>query len=240
MDFCLAHEYLHAGLQHQKRCNGRDFFLWNIACDYVINDWLHEMEIGRMPPDGLLYDETLHNKSAESIYDLIVKEIRKYKKLNTFRGFGRGDMFNGNRPHFTERENGVSLDELLKNALWEGLDYHQEHNRGFLPAGLVQEIRALAMPVIPWDAALAKWFDVQFPPLEKTPHLCAAEQTAGCHAGYSKARICVLRAGSGEPDLRCGRGHIRFHECKTDRYGTRLHRQLCRGERCSVRENHFL
>ena len=23
------------------------------------------------------------------------------------------------------------------------------------------------MPVIPWDAALAKWFDVQFPPLEK-------------------------------------------------------------------------
>ena len=41
--FVLAHEYLHAGLQHQKRCNGRDFFLWNIACDYVINDWLHEM-----------------------------------------------------------------------------------------------------------------------------------------------------------------------------------------------------
>ncbi|MCC2727737.1 hypothetical protein LK490_17935, partial [Blautia sp. MSK22_86] len=113
--------------------NGRDFFLWNIAGDYVINDWLHEMEIGRMPPDGLLYDETLHNKSAESIYDLIVKEIRKYKKLNTFRGFGRGDMFNGNRPHFTGRENGVSLDELLKNALREGLDYHQEHNRGFLP-----------------------------------------------------------------------------------------------------------
>lgn len=165
--FVLAHEYLHAGLQHQKRCNGRDFFLWNIACDYVINDWLHEMEIGRMPPDGLLYDETLHNKSAESIYDLIVKETRKYKKLNTFRGFGRGDMFNGNRPHFTGRENGVSLDELLKNALREGLDYHQEHNRGFLPAGLVQEIRALAMPAIPWDAALAKWFDVQFPPLEK-------------------------------------------------------------------------
>ena len=25
--FVLAHEYLHAGLQHQKRCNGRDFFL---------------------------------------------------------------------------------------------------------------------------------------------------------------------------------------------------------------------
>ena len=30
-------------------------------------------------------------------------------------------MFNGNRPHFTGRESGVSLDELLKNALREGL-----------------------------------------------------------------------------------------------------------------------
>lgn len=150
-------------------------------------------------PDGLLYDETLHNKSAESIYDLIVKEIRKYKKRNTFRGFGRGDMFNGNRPHFTGRENGVSLDELLKNALREGLDYHQEHNRGFLPAGLVQEIRALAMPAIPWDAALAKWFDVQFPPLEKHRTYARPSRRAGCHAGNSKTGIRVLRAGSGEP-----------------------------------------
>ena len=160
--FVLAHEYLHAGLQHQKRCNGRDFFLWNIACDYVINDWLHEMEIGRMPPDGLLYDETLHNKSAESIYDLIVKEIRKYKKRNTFRGFGRGDMFNGNRPHFTGRENGVSLDELLKNALREGLDYHQEHNRGFLPAGWCRKsgrLRCRSFPGMPrWRSGLTYSF----------------------------------------------------------------------------------
>ena len=160
--FVLAHEYLHAGLQHQKRCNGRDFFLWNIACDYVINDWLHEMEIGRMPPDGLLYDETLHNKSAESIYDLIVKEIRKYKKRNTFRGFGRGDMFNGNRPHFTGRENGVSLDELLKNALREGLDYHQEHNRGFLPAGWYRKsgrLRCRPFPGMPrWRSGLTYSF----------------------------------------------------------------------------------
>lgn len=141
-----------------------------------------------------MYDETLHNKSAESIYDLIVKEIRKYKKLNTFRGFGRGDMFNGNRPHFTGRENGVSLDELLKNALRDGLDYHQEHNRGFLPAGLVQEIRALAMPVIPWDAALAKWFDVQFHRWKNTAPM-RGRADGGCHAGYSKAGIRVLRAG---------------------------------------------
>ena len=47
--FVLAHEYLHAGLQHHRRCNGRDHYLWNIACDFVINGWLREIQIGTMP-----------------------------------------------------------------------------------------------------------------------------------------------------------------------------------------------
>ena len=165
--FVLAHEYLHAGLQHYKRCHGRDPYLWNVACDYVINDWLNEMEIGEMPSEDLLYDETLHNMSAEAIYDRIVKEIRKYKKLDTFRGYGKGDIFGGNGPRFEGMGKGVSLDEFFKSALREGLDFHVANGRGYLPAGLVEEIRALSMPVIPWDVELARWFDDQFPPLEK-------------------------------------------------------------------------
>lgn len=58
LKFVLTHEYLHAGLQHYERCQGRDSYLWNVACDYVINGWLQEMEIGRMPETGVLYDET--------------------------------------------------------------------------------------------------------------------------------------------------------------------------------------
>lgn len=42
--FVLAHEYLHAGLEHDKRSQGREAYLWNIACDFVINDWLREMQ----------------------------------------------------------------------------------------------------------------------------------------------------------------------------------------------------
>ena len=165
--FVLAHEYLHAGLCHHERCQGRDPYLWNVACDYVINDWLHEMNIGNMPKEGLLYDETLHNMSAEAIYDIIVKEMRKYKKHATFRGYGQGDIFGNNGPRFEGMNKGISLDEFFKNSLKEGLDYHIMHNRGYLPAGLVEEIRALAMPPIPWEVQLGKWFDEQFPPLEK-------------------------------------------------------------------------
>lgn len=165
--FILAHEYLHAGLCHHERCQGRDHYLWNVACDYVINDWLYEMKIGEMPDEGLLYDENLHNMSAEAIYDQIVREMRKFKKYATFRGYGQGDIFGSNGPHFEGLGKGIFLDEFFKNSLREGLDYHITHSRGFIPAGLVEEIRALAMPPIPWEVQLGKWFDEQFPPLEK-------------------------------------------------------------------------
>lgn len=165
--FVLAHEYLHAGLCHHERCQGRDPYLWNVACDYVINDWLHEIRIGDMPDEGLLYDESLHNMSAETIYDLIVKEMRKFKKHATFRGYGQGDIFGNNRPHFEGIGKGITLDDFFKNSLREGLDYHITHSRGYIPAGLVEEILALAMPPIPWEVQLGKWFDEQFPPLEK-------------------------------------------------------------------------
>lgn len=163
--FVLAHEYLHAGLQHHARRHGRDPELWNVACDFVINGWLKEMQIGQMPTRGLLYDETLKNYSAEEIYDELIKNIRQSSKLETFRGYGKGDII---ADGYMGRLNApTTLDEFCKNALRSGLEYHQSNMRGFIPEGLIEEIRALAMPPIPWDVQLAEWFDVYFAPLEK-------------------------------------------------------------------------
>ncbi|MGN1122564.1 MAG: hypothetical protein ACI4RV_09375 [Eubacteriales bacterium] len=162
--FILAHEYLHAGLQHHNRCNGRNAYLWNVACDFVINGWLTEMQIGTMPEDGILYDPDLAGLSAESVYDLLLDNIRKYEKANTLRGFGKGDIIGKNI--YKETTN-TSLDDFCKNALAQGLDYHQSTGRGMVPAALIEEIRSLAVPPIPWDVELAKWFDTYFTPLEK-------------------------------------------------------------------------
>ena len=162
--FVLAHEYLHAGLMHHERCNGRNHYLWNVACDFVINEWLHELQIGSMPAEGLLYDPDLKGLSAESIYDLIISDMRKYEKLYTFRGYHKGDIMGGSSKKAADA---VSLDEFCRNAMQQGLEYHIDSKRGYIPAGLIEEIRALAMPPIPWDVALAKWFDVYFAPLEK-------------------------------------------------------------------------
>lgn len=106
--FVMAHELMHVGLRHQARCQCRDPYLWNIACDYVINGWLVEMGLGELPKIGTLYDPGL-----------------------------------------------------------KGLSYHEEQGRGYIPAGLIEEIRALSQPPVPWDVELAQWFDNYFSPLEK-------------------------------------------------------------------------
>nr|MBA3824468.1 peptidase [Ktedonobacterales bacterium] len=166
--FVLAHEMLHAGLRHGERRQGRDPFLWNVACDYVINQWLIEMDVGVLPRFGALYDVELKGLSAEAVYDRIVGDLRTLRKLTTFRGQGMGDIIDGRTPEWWANGDGVALDEFYRRALGQGLTYHQANGRGLVPAGLVEEIAALAQPPIPWDVELARWFDHYFPPLEKT------------------------------------------------------------------------
>lgn len=185
--FVLAHEYLHAGLMHHERCNGRDHYLWNIACDFIINGWLHELQVGVMPQDGLLYDPSLKGLSAETIYDQILSDIRKYNKLNTLRGFHKGDILNSgnNRTH-----DGVTLDDFCRNAIQQGLEYHITTGRGFIPAGLIEEIRALSMPPIPWDVALAEWFDIYFASLEKHRSYVRPSRRQACTPDIPRPRYC--------------------------------------------------
>ncbi len=166
--FVMAHEFLHVGLQHEQRRHGRDPFLWNVACDYVVNGWLVEMRIGEMPPHGLLHDPELKGLSAEEIYYRITKDLRRARRLRTLRGnIEEGDMLKGSIPEWWCSGDGMTLDDFYKGALAKGLDYHNQINRGLLPAGLVEEINALSQLPIPWDVELAQWFDHYFPPLEK-------------------------------------------------------------------------
>lgn len=164
--FVMAHELLHVALRHHARRQGRDPYLWNIACDYVINEWLIEMGVGHIPPFGLLHDPALKGLSAESVYDQIVTDLRRYRKLATLRGFGLGDMLEPKEADWWCNGDGLTLDEFYRRALSQGLSYHQAQGRGYLPAGLIEEIAALTQPPIPWDVELAHWFDEHFPPIE--------------------------------------------------------------------------
>lgn len=161
--FIFAHELLHAGLNHISRRRGRDPLLWNVACDFAINSWLISMGVGKPPEIGLLYDPKLELFSTEEIYDTLAKDIRRTRKLITMRG--------NNEPDLLGEENGsifTNAEEYCRRALMQGLDNClYNHKRGTIPAGLIEEIRSLSQPPIPWDVKLAQWFDAQFPPIEK-------------------------------------------------------------------------
>lgn len=165
--FVMAHELLHVGLRHDVRRLGRDPYLWNVACDFVINGWLVEMGLGELPKIGVLYDPELKGISAEALYDLIVTDLRRFRKLATLRGVEVCDMLERGTPDWWRLGDGVALDEFYRNCLSQGLLYHEQSGRGFLPAGLVEEIRALHQAPMPWDVQLAQWFDGYFSPLEK-------------------------------------------------------------------------
>jgi predicted metal-dependent peptidase len=161
--FVLAHEMLHAALRHGDRVGTRDPYLWNVAADYVINGWLIEMGVGAAP-EGLLHDPALAGMSAEAVYDLIVRDLRRLRRLGTLRGRGLGDIL-------TEPVRGVAdpgtLDDFYRRALTLGLSLHETQGRGLLPVGLVDEIAVLSQPPLPWDARLAKWFEEHVPAVEK-------------------------------------------------------------------------
>lgn len=162
--FVFAHELLHAGLNHASRRRGRDPFLWNVACDFSINGWLIEMQVGTPPSMGLLHDIQFANASSEEIYDSLAQDMRRARKLITLRGnVGEGDMLGENDGTiFTNAET------WCRRALTQGLERClYGASRGTLPAGLIEEIRSLSQPPIPWDVRLAEWFNEHFPPPER-------------------------------------------------------------------------
>ena len=76
LKFLVAHECFHPMLEHCFRRNGRDFGLWNMAGDFVINQLLHEDNIGVMPEGGC-YDNDLYQRgegTTDRIYSILQQE----------------------------------------------------------------------------------------------------------------------------------------------------------------------
>lgn len=81
--FVLAHEVWHNVLLHLSRKQTRDAQLFNIATDMEVNHLLASEAAGKSiePPEGLLFPpKKLEGKSAEVIYDYLLKQAKKEAK----------------------------------------------------------------------------------------------------------------------------------------------------------------
>lgn len=91
LKFVLAHEILHCCYSHMLRRDGRNAARWNRAADYVINQELTDLKIGRMPtmlnaPDWSANKEEYKKSGA--------KETDVYGLLNSrFRGMTSDQVY---------------------------------------------------------------------------------------------------------------------------------------------------
>lgn len=176
IDFVFAHEMLHVALNHFGRKKNRDMLKWNLACDFVINHWLVEMQVG-FAPDGIYLDSSLAGLSAEEIYIKICESEALLKKMNTMRDVYAGHSYKRKNEKekskavdmFGEDESKIfgDLHDAACKAMLQGYHLHKNMSRGALPAGLEEEIRVLEQPSIPWEVELASWISYNLPVDEK-------------------------------------------------------------------------
>ena len=72
IEFVIAHEILHCVFDHIGRTEQRDRQIYNVACDYIVNNTLVRDNIGEKPKDiPIFQDFKYEGWSSEKVYDEI-------------------------------------------------------------------------------------------------------------------------------------------------------------------------
>mgnify|MGYP002716847052 CR=1 FL=1 len=141
----LAHEMWHPALFHidPARIKGRNFRIWNAACDHAINLMLKEH--GYVFNISHLADERFIGMSAEQIYDILIQEQPEIE-LPFGEDFEPTDQ--------TKPEEIAEIQQLvLRATVVSSMDKSYED----LPDSLKQTIHRLLNPKLPWETLLAQF-----------------------------------------------------------------------------------
>jgi predicted metal-dependent peptidase len=171
-DGLLLHEVLHAALLHVPRRGVRDGQLWNFAADIVTNGIIMQQGAFELPAGGLR-DEQIEHQSVEEIYEILLKDVEKYKSL--WEGSGNDDLLD-TPDETTCRENSslgdgedslsearkAALEAHWRNALQQAAVIARTANQGQLPAGIDRELGEVTSPQIDWRSYLWRYL-VQTP-----------------------------------------------------------------------------
>ncbi len=81
--YLYAHTLLHIVLKHPYRQKTRDKYIWNQACDVVINNILTTFEnIGTRPADEIV-DLAFKDKCVEEVYEILYKKKKEEQSKTT-------------------------------------------------------------------------------------------------------------------------------------------------------------
>ncbi|MBQ3292561.1 MAG: hypothetical protein IJH43_09425 [Mogibacterium sp.] len=155
--FVMQHEILHVVLRHCLRTGERDNFLFNVACDIVVNSTILESNGNDVRSISLQkYGESMHIApdgkegrlyTAEEVYEMLEKDLSGSRGSRS----GGFKLTDNHSKWGTSTEPG--LEELWEQRLREAYEAAQK-GRGNLPAGLKRAIEELLEPVTDWRTLL--------------------------------------------------------------------------------------
>lgn len=166
-EFLFGHEVLHAVFDHcLGRKDGREPQIWNIACDYAVNDVLILEKVGdpikKVP---IIHDTKYRNWAAEAIYDDIFDNAQKIS-LQTLdmhldgdgnegdEQEGGGSGGSGDKEQGKGKGRAPSLSEeekrQIREELKEAMISAAKASAGSVPAGVQRLIKELTEPKLNW------------------------------------------------------------------------------------------
>ena len=163
IEFVIAHEILHCVFDHLTRREDRDPMLYNISCDYLVNNLLVRDKIGeKVDQVQIFQDFKYEGWTSEAVYDELFKEAEKngkqfIKDLGElldehidWEGEGdnesKGNKKNGKPPKYSKEEIKKIKDEIKEGMLQSA----QAAGAGNVPGEISRMIKELTEPKMNW------------------------------------------------------------------------------------------
>lgn len=156
MLFLTAHEVMHVAFMHLTRRNQRDPALWNLACDYVINQHLVDDKVGKVI-GGAMLDKALFYRGqglADKIYDLLKQDGVDGGQPGS--GNGRGSLDNmKDAPGVSDPAKLAEMEARTKERVARAAA--SARGAGQLSDGMARLVEQALEPVVNWRDVLARF-----------------------------------------------------------------------------------
>lgn len=144
----MVHETLHVALQHMGRLESKVMWIWNYACDYVINQML--VDRGFMKIDTWLLDERFRGMSSEQVYKILLTELQHEPEPQDF------DCDLQNPPmDLPDVEFQQHVQQMLVRA--QIRSKQEGDSPGTIPGDLEILLNKILQPKLPWRVILRRY-----------------------------------------------------------------------------------
>lgn len=175
VDFVLMHEILHVVLKHCFRGRKVDPYLFNIACDIVVNsNILYSKNMNLKYITLEKYGESMHFApngkegylyTAEEVYNMLIKDSLSKKGGKSV----KGDSFD-DHSHWEEADDDFTIDEWEKRVIDAAeSSAKRDTSVGNIPLGVQRYISSLKNASIDWRMLLNDFISLEVGDYSFTP-----------------------------------------------------------------------